>query len=491
MRFKLMTLGVLCAFAFVSCQKDPKPNEETIQILKEKEKITVSTDGATFKGEFAYSGVIDSMWLRVGTEEHLYGSDDFLMTLVGKTYSVEVTGLQPGTFYYYAYLADYGSTTKWQSELYGFTTAEEEIDLPTVATVEVTGVTVSTASCLCHVAADGGAEVTERGACWSTHQQPDISDFVFAHGQGLGDYSISMVDLEPNTTYYVRAYAKNRKGINYGEELSFTTLDYLDPPLGAVNGLFSVADDRQVWFSSGNLQYHASSNTWQFAEEQYEYIGDDNANIAEDYDGWIDLFGWGTSGYPHGAVCYQPWSVETNPDYYWAYGGEDYRLFDQSRKADWGYNIIKEDCQAGDWRTLTIGEWDYLLHIRNTSSGMRFVKAQVNDINGLILLPDQWSGSVYNLNHANQVEASFTGNIISIIVWRRLKEFGAVFLPLAGRRRGETTIEYAGSKGYYYSSECGGRFGFSILIDHDYIGEQTISRNVGASVRLVRDVERR
>ena len=200
MRFKLLILGVLCACVFGSCQKAPLPNEATIQILKEKEKITVGTDWAVFKGEYAYPGVIDSMRLRVGTEEHLYGSEDYGMTVMGKTYSVEIHGLQPGTFYYYAYLVDYGAQTDWQSELYGFTTAEEEINLPTVATVEVTGVTVSTASCLCHVSDDGGAEVTERGACWSTSPQPDVSDFVFAHGHGLGDYTISMVDLEPNTT---------------------------------------------------------------------------------------------------------------------------------------------------------------------------------------------------------------------------------------------------------------------------------------------------
>ncbi len=490
MRFKLMTLGVLCAFAFVSCQKDPKPNEETIQILKEKEKITVSTDGATFKGEFAYTGVIDSMWLRVGTEEHLYGSDDFLMTLVGKTYSVEVTGLQPGTFYYYAYLADYGSTTQWQSELYGFTTAEEEIDLPTVATVEVTGVTVSTASCLCHVADDGGAEVTERGACWSTSPQPDISDFVFAHGQGLGDYSISMVDLEPNTTYYVRAYAKNRKGINYGEELSFTTMDYLDPPLGATNGLFTVAEGRQVWIATGNLQYLASEHLWGFAENAFDYIGMDNANIAEDYDGWIDLFGWGTSGYNHGAVAYQPWSMDGNPDHYFAYGDEEAQLYDNTGQADWGYNDLFDEGEEGKWRTPTLSEWEYVLNERSTPSGIRFAKAQVYGVNGLIILPDSWSSSAYYLNNVNQPQASFTSNVVND-GWEMLLMFnGAVFLP-AGGYRDEDRVEYAGSQGMYYTSENNVRWAKAFSFDHNDLGAMTVFRNWGLSVRLVRDVERR
>ena len=489
MRFKLLILGVLCACVFGSCQKAPLPNEATIQILKEKEKITVGTDWAVFKGEYAYPGVIDSMRLRVGTEEHLYGSEDYGMTVMGKTYSVEIHGLQPGTFYYYAYLVDYGAQTDWQSELYGFTTAEEEINLPTVATVEVTGVTVSTASCLCHVSDDGGAEVTERGACWSTSPQPDVSDFVFAHGHGLGDYTISMVDLEPNTTYYVRAYAKNRKGIEYGEELSFTTMDYLDPPLGATNGLFTVAEGRQVWIATGNLQYLASEHLWGFAENAFDYVGNDNANIAEHYDGWIDLFGWGTSGYNHGAVAYQPWSKDGNADHYFAYGDEEAQLYDNTGQADWGYNDFFGEGEEGKWRTPTRSEWEYLLNERSTPSGIRFAKAQVYGVNGLIILPDSWSSSAYYLNNVNQTNASFTSNIIND-GWETLLFFnGAVFLP-AGGYRDEDRVEYAGSMGLYYTSENNVRRVKAFNFDHNDLGAMTVFRNWGLSVRLVRDVER-
>ena len=96
----------------------------------------------------------------------------------------------------------------------------------------------------------------------------------------------------------------------------------------------------KVYFSKGNLQYKASTNTWQFAANQYDYIGNANSNISSSYSGWIDLFGWGTSGYNHGANCYQPWSTsQTDSDYY-AYGQYTYDLYDQTGKADWGYNAI-------------------------------------------------------------------------------------------------------------------------------------------------------
>ena len=58
---------------------------------------------------------------------------------------------------------------------------------------------------------DGGSEVFERGACWSVDPNPNIASFVYADGGGLGDYVIGMVELEANTTYYVRAYAKTAK----------------------------------------------------------------------------------------------------------------------------------------------------------------------------------------------------------------------------------------------------------------------------------------
>lgn len=75
-------------------------------------------------------------------------------------------------------------------------------------------------------------------------------------------------------------------------------------PMGAVDGLFSVSATKKVYFSKGNLQYQASTNTWRFATNQWDRIGSGNSSISSSYSGWIDLFGWGTSGYNHGATCY-------------------------------------------------------------------------------------------------------------------------------------------------------------------------------------------
>ena len=100
-----------------------------------------------------------------------------------------------------------------------------EIEKPTVVTKSVGEVTKTSAKVVGQVAADGGAEVTERGVCWSTDGTPTILDYHVKDVEGgLGSYDVIFTDLVPNTQYYVRAYAINEAGTGYGDEKTFTTL---------------------------------------------------------------------------------------------------------------------------------------------------------------------------------------------------------------------------------------------------------------------------
>ena len=225
-------------------------------------------------------------------------------------------------------------------------------------------------------------------------------------------------------------------------------------PTGSINGKFSVnSNGDKVFFSQGNLQYQASTWTWRFAENQYDYVGSANSNISSSYSGWIDLFGWGTSGYNHGANCYQPWSTSTTNGDYYAYGNNTYNLFDQTGQADWGWNAIYNGGNQENlgWRTLTHDEWAYLFNTRSTPSGIRYAKAQVNNVNGVILLPEDWDTSVFYLSNTNNNNASFSSNVLSISQWGVLEQFGAVFLPAAGYRNG-SSVRYDNSRGFYWSS---------------------------------------
>ena len=91
----------------------------------------------------------------------------------------------------------------------------------------------------------------------------------------LGD-SIVLSGLIPDATYFARAYLSGSAGIVYGNEVTFNTLSSktkMQLPEGALPGLFSVGEGKQVYFSKGNLQYRATTRTWRFAEHQYDIIG--------------------------------------------------------------------------------------------------------------------------------------------------------------------------------------------------------------------------
>lgn len=305
------------------------------------------------------------------------------------------------------------------------------------------------------------------------------------------DFTAMATGLKELTMYYYRYVVWNP---NYVNNKFLTEVNSFKMCGGVIESLFSVSANEQVYFSNGNLQYQASTGTWRFADNQYDYIGESNSNISSSYSGWIDLFGWGTSGWNSGANCYQPWSMSTSYSDYYPGGSYTNSLTGSYANADWGvYNAISNGGdQAGLWRTLTYDEWAYVRNTRSTSSGIRYAMACVNSQNGMIILPDDWSVSYYSLNSTNNSSASCTSNIITATQWAALEQHGAVFLPAAGDRKG-TSIKCVGSFGCYWLSS--NHYGDAWLADFVYfsysgsdgVDEALISRDNGRSVRLVRD----
>lgn len=96
-----------------------------------------------------------------------------------------------------------------------------------VTTTPISSIDVTSAYTGGNVSHDGGSEVIVRGVCFAIFSSPSLSNASFTQdGSGLGEYTSKLSGLKPNTTYHVRAYAKNAKGIAYGDEKTFTTNSY-------------------------------------------------------------------------------------------------------------------------------------------------------------------------------------------------------------------------------------------------------------------------
>jgi hypothetical protein len=93
--------------------------------------------------------------------------------------------------------------------------------LATLTTTIISSVTSTTASSGGNISSDGGATVSARGVCWSTSSNPTTSNSKTSDGSGTGSYASSVSGLNPNTNYYLRAYATNSAGTAYGNEVSF------------------------------------------------------------------------------------------------------------------------------------------------------------------------------------------------------------------------------------------------------------------------------
>lgn len=271
-------------------------------------------------------------------------------------------------------------------------------------------------------------------------------------------------------------------------------------PVGAIKGKFTINNTgKQVYFAKGNLQavctsadYNDATHetfTWQFAENQWDCVGNNAANYSINGNGsvsaagTVDLFGWSTADTYYGIH-----NSTTAGDY-----SGDF--------VDWGGNI------GTGWRTLSKDEWDYLIFTRASGSKVndlattnaRYTHATINTdnnnggINGIILFPDgvtvnysdaSWGGinDKRNWNGATKCTTS---------QWNALAAKGFVFLPAAGYRN-ETTISSSNDNGYYWSSTLYSEsysYYTRVLGSNEEPTTVSDSRKTGISVRLVYDVK--
>ncbi len=270
---------------------------------------------------------------------------------------------------------------------------------------------------------------------------------------------------------------------------------------GALCGEFYIGENRKVRFSRGNLQFNAQEGThatadssyvqgtWRFAENQYDYIGELNGKISAGYKGWVDLFGWGTSGWNSGAKAYQPWATSDESESYYPGNNADNDLTGNFVNADWGvYNAISNGGnKPGKWRTLTTQEWQYLFSHNDWTMG------KVAGTLCFLLLPEGFNApqgiTVVRLNDSSFTESQYSSNVYNAGQFKKLEELGVVALPCAGYRNG-TSVCNVGSYGNFWSSSAyNSYYAYSFYFHSTGVGSSYGDfRYYGNSVRIVQDV---
>jgi uncharacterized protein (TIGR02145 family) len=137
------------------------------------------------------------------------------------SFTSTLSGLACGTSYYVRAYATNEAGTAYGAQT-NFSTSNCIVP-PTVTTNDATNVTDVSAEGGGNVTDDGGGTVSARGVCWGTSHNPTISGSHTNDGTGTGTFISNIEGLSPSTTYYLRAYATNSAGTNYGDEKNFTT----------------------------------------------------------------------------------------------------------------------------------------------------------------------------------------------------------------------------------------------------------------------------
>ena len=294
-------------------------------------------------------------------------------------FTSNLTGLTVTTTYYVRAYATNSAGTAYGNEV-SFTT--NTVQVPSLTTTAITGVTQTEASTGGNITDDGGEPITARGVCYSMDPNPDINDNTTSNGTGMGAYTSSLTNLNMGTTYYVRAYATNAVGTGYGNELSFET----DPLVDARDGTeyATTVIGTQVW-TAENMRYLPSIDTagWASTTEAryYVYEYQENPPTVE--------AAQATWYYEHYGVLYNwPAAMDACPD------GFHLPTDDEWKTLEMYIGMSQAEADGLDWRGTDEGD-----KLKETGTTHWFTNPTATDEYGLSILPaglcsyyTQWFG---------------------------------------------------------------------------------------------------
>ena len=222
MKKAILLISIITLF-FVGCKKDDIAEASKVRI--ETETIEKGWDYVKINVEYDYPVALEAVTLYISEKEDMSGAETYECKVEGNKFSVEVEGLKEGTACYYCYEYDNGYE-KVKSDKSNLNTVSK-LEVVTIDVINIKATTVTFNGSV--INSDAANKITERGFCWGTEKNPAIEGNHISNGNGAGNFTSNILNLIPNTKYYVRVYAKTNFGIVYGEDKTFTTYELLLP----------------------------------------------------------------------------------------------------------------------------------------------------------------------------------------------------------------------------------------------------------------------
>ena len=226
---KNIVYPLLLSLAFWGCDKENfQWNREKVFRLPTVNTLgfnNIYNTGASISGEIVRDGgsAVTQRGVCWSTSQNPTISDNSTNNGTGiGSFTSSLTDLNVGTTYYIRAYAINEVGTAYGNQI-SLTTTNISAALPTLTTSSASSISLNSGSSGGNVTSDGGSAVTQRGVCWSTNQNPTISDNITNEGTGIGSFTSSLTNLNASTTYFVKAYAINGVGTAYGNQISFTT----------------------------------------------------------------------------------------------------------------------------------------------------------------------------------------------------------------------------------------------------------------------------
>ena len=249
----LILIGL--ALFLVACEKDKEVSEYTVKLSD----IRIETDYT----EVSVSAAVNSNATVKGVRVE-YGtgqSFDHQVTMSlnqsqnQKKWSVIIPELEANTAYSMRFSVQSPLNSVLADTILSFKTRDN--DLASLGTLQIADTTDKTILCRFTISNTGGAEITEAGVCYGTDSLPTKDNAKYTKAQVADNkWACQLSGLTPNTKYFLRAYAINKKGVSYGDGLTVLTL-----ALPEVETLEPIVPSSTMAHCSGRLIFDGHTST--------------------------------------------------------------------------------------------------------------------------------------------------------------------------------------------------------------------------------------